>query len=673
MKIAGKTVLVCNCEGTMPLDAKALQQAAGSDTAPVIHHQLCRSELENAKAVFGRGEDTIVACLQEAPVFSETAAALETAGDIRFCGIREQAGWSDEAGRATPKIAALLAAAAVEARPARAVSLHSDGRAVVLANDDDGLQAAQRLASRLDVTLILDAASSVIPPRSTDVPVYLGGTLQAEGHFGAYVVTADPCHHTAPSGRERVSTASSHAGRFECDLILDLRNDAALFPAHEKRDGYFRPDTGNPAAVAQALFDMTDLVGEFDKPIYVDYDPSICAHSRSRVTGCSKCLDVCPLSAITSQGDTVAIDPVVCAGCGSCSAVCPTGAASYAMPGRGELLGRLRAMLTTYRQAGGQDALILFHGQDDGAGVVDMAARLSRGLPARVLPVAVNEPTQIGLDALASAFAYGATQVIVLTHAKDGDHAALTDQVSLTNSILSELGFGDGRAVISDTGDPETLSEQLYALPSLPGITAGDFFPADRKRTAAMMALRQLHAAADAPPDIIPLPAGAPFGSLNVDTGGCTLCLSCVGACPANALRDNPDAPMLRFREEACVQCGLCRATCPESVITLVPQLDFTGAAREERLIKEEQPFHCISCGKAFGNQSSIEKMIEKLSGHSMFQDPRALERLKMCEDCRVADMFSDKQPMAGGERPLPRTTDDYFAARERGEDEDNS
>jgi ferredoxin len=128
---------------------------------------------------------------------------------------------------------------------------------------------------------------------------------------------------------------------------------------------------------------------------------------------------------------------------------------------------------------------------------------------------------------------------------------------------------------------------------------------------------------------------------------------------------------MLRFREEACVQCGLCRATCPENVITLVPQLDFTGAAREERLIKEEQPFHCISCGKAFGTQSSIEKMIDKLADHSMFKgDPRALERLKMCEDCRVADMFNDQQPMAAGERPLPRTSDDYLAGKFSDEDE---
>jgi len=672
MKIAGKTVLVCNCEGTMPLDGKALQKAFAADGTPTIHHQLCRSELDAAKRAFADGGDTIVACLQEAPVFSEAAADSDVRGVVRFCGIREQAGWSDEAASATAKIAALLAEATIDITPARAVSLHSEGRAIVLANSDDGIAAAQRLAERLAVTLILDADVPVTPTAATGFPVYLGSAVTAAGHFTAYRVTVADCRHTAPSSRGHVAAASRHDGVFDGDMILDLRNGTPLFPAHGKRDGYVRPDMGSPAAVERALFDMADLVGEFEKPIHIEYNPSICAHSRSRVVGCSRCLDVCPLSAIVSDGDRVAIDPVVCAGCGSCSAVCPTGAASYALPARGELLARLRILLAAYRQAGGSRPVILFHGQDNGAEMIGLAARLGRGLPARVIPVAVNEPTQIGLDALASAFAYGAAQVAVLAGAPGEDRAGLDDQMALTDAILDALGHGGGRLTVIDSRDPDALCDRLYGLEPREPVAAGDFYPADQKRTAVMMALRHLHDANADAPDVIPLPAGAPFGSLKVDTDGCTLCLSCVGACPANALKDNPDAPMLRFREEACVQCGLCRATCPEKVISLVPQLDFTGAAREERLIKQEQPFHCITCGKPFGTQSTIDRMIDKLSGHSMFQgNARALERLKMCEDCRVADLFSEQQPMAAGERPRTRTTDDYLSGGIKDDDED--
>ena len=57
------------------------------------------------------------------------------------------------------------------------------------------------------------------------------------------------------------------------------------------------------------------------------------------------------------------------------------------------------------------------------------------------------------------------------------------------------------------------------------------------------------------------LPAHAPFGAVEIDTPGCTLCLSCVAACPTGALSDDPNRPMLRFSEEACVQSGLSSAS----------------------------------------------------------------------------------------------------------------
>ena len=131
-------------------------------------------------------------------------------------------------------------------------------------------------------------------------------------------------------------------------------------------------------------------------------------------------------------------------------------------------------------------------------------------------------------------------------------------------------------------------------------------------------------------------------------------------------MADNPDKPQLRFLEEACIQCGLCRATCPENVIALEPRLDFTSAARNLRTIKEEEPFECVRCGKPFGTASTINTMVEKLKGHSMFSDEAALNRLRMCEDCRIIDMAeAGNDPMAEGVRPMPRTIDDYLRERE--------
>ena len=173
---------------------------------------------------------------------------------------------------------------------------------------------------------------------------------------------------------------------------------------------------------------------------------------------------------------------------------------------------------------------------------------------------------------------------------------------------------------------------------------AATFLPMGDKRALMRLALQELHAHAPSPVDHVPLPEGAPFGRVVVDTAGCTLCLACVGACPEAALADNPEAPQLRFLEKNCVQCGLCVTTCPEDAITLEPRLwlaDGGRARKQLRVLNEAQPFHCVACGKPFGTQRAIEGMFTKLAAHPMFQGAAA-QRLKMCQDCRVVDMFSN-------------------------------
>ena len=173
---------------------------------------------------------------------------------------------------------------------------------------------------------------------------------------------------------------------------------------------------------------------------------------------------------------------------------------------------------------------------------------------------------------------------------------------------------------------------------------------------------------APAPAGVVPLPAGAMLGGLVVDAAGCTLCLSCVGACPTGALSDQADRPALRFDESLCVQCGLCAATCPEKVVTLAPRLDVTAFERGPVAIKEEEPFCCIACGKPFGVKSTIERVTAKLAGqHWMFagEGAKRLELVKMCEDCRIEASFNEAvDPYGAPPRPRVRTSDDYFAER---------
>ena len=473
----------------------------------------------------------------------------------------------------------------------------------------------------------------------------------------------------APSSRGALSFGVPRDGAVsKCDIVLDLSGGAALFPAPDLRDGYLRADPGDPAAVLRAVLKARDLVGTFDKPRYITFTEDLCAHSRSKIVGCHRCLDLCPTGAITPAGQHVSIDAQVCAGCGQCAAACPTGAAAYALPPADALMRRLRALLSAYREAGGANPVVLLHDEDHGGALIDALARHGDGLPAHVLPLAVNEVTQVGLEAVAATFAYGASALRFLLRAKPRhDIAGLNKTVALAQPILAGLGFAGARVATIETDDPDALGVALREIAVQPTPRAASFAPVGGKRDVLRLALRELHRVAPAPVDVVALPADAPFGKVEINVEGCTLCLACVSACPTGALMDDHERPMLRFAEDACVQCGLCKATCPEKVITLTPQLDFRAATAQARVLKQEEPFHCIRCQKPFGVKSTIERVTAKLEGkHWMYKgSAQRLDVIKMCDECRVVVMTETDFDPYGAPRPNVRTTEDYLRERE--------
>jgi ferredoxin len=200
-----------------------------------------------------------------------------------------------------------------------------------------------------------------------------------------------------------------------------------------------------------------------------------------------------------------------------------------------------------------------------------------------------------------------------------------------------------------DGATHEACERALWDWPAaLAPRIAASFAGTTAKRSTLGLALDHLAAHAPVPRERIALPAGAPFGTITVNRDACTLCLACVGACPEGALLDNAEAPQLRLIETKCVQCGICAATCPEHAIALVPQLDLTPAARAPRVLNEATIFACIKCGKALGTEKMIGAMLSRLASHSMFAGPGALDRLKMCADCRVIDMVRNESGADG-------------------------
>jgi len=461
------------------------------------------------------------------------------------------------------------------------------------------------------------------------------------------------------------------------DLVLDLQAQP-LFAQHQPPQGYFHA-TGE-AGLIDATLKLRELVGEFDKPKFFNYRAKLCAHSRNEREGCTACVDVCSARAITSLRDAngpekgqIAVNPNLCVGCGACTTVCPSGALGYATPTAAHQGAKLRSMLAAYARAGGPKlaggAALLLHSEGEGARLLGELGRAAgggkvgaaggpalrastkaphlRGLPARVLPVELFHTASVGLDLWLAAIAHGASQVWVLMTDEEAPEyrAAVAAQMAVGQAILSGLGYEGQHLRVVHARDAAGLDAALRSAPAQTVAQAASFAVQSDKRATLELAIDHLAAQAAARPEAIALPAtGSPFGSLALDTGKCTLCLACVGACPASALGDNPDRPQLKFTEKNCVQCGLCVLTCPEDALALQPRLwlaDGGKARKQPRVLNEAQPFACVKCGKPFGTQKAIEGMLTKLVGHSMFQGA-ALERLKMCGDCRVIDLHTN-------------------------------
>jgi len=664
-----KRILVCSCEDTMRLDMVGIRHGCHNCDVTTFR-QLCGAELDRFREASDTKGDLTVACTQQAPLFTDEAGARP--GRIDFVNLRETAGWSSDGTDAGPKMAALLAATSVPTPDTSFVNLSSDGVILIYGRDGAAIEAGKLLADHLDVTVMLTAADEIAPPTTSVFPIVKGTIRNASGHFGAFELTIDDYAPPHPSSRDHfVFEASRNGAASRCDLVLDLSGGAPLFPAHDLRDGYLRADPRDPAAMLRAVLKARDLVGSFDKPKYIEFTADLCAHSRSNLTGCHRCLDLCPTGAITPAGDHVSVDPNVCAGCGQCAAACPTSAASYALPPADTQLHKMRAMLLAYHEAGGSHPILLVHDGQHGTPLIDALARHGDGLPANVLPFAVNEVTQVGLEAIAAAFAYGTSAMRFLLRSEPRhDVTGLRQTLDMADVILSGLGLAGHRAGTIETDDPDALGTALREIEDLaPVEKRATFRTVGKRRDLLRFALSELHRVAPAPVDVIALPAAAPVGAVTINVEGCTLCLSCVSACPTGALRDDPERPVLKFVEDACVQCGLCASTCPEKVITLKPQIDFRATRAAAEIIKEEEPALCVRCGKPFGVKSTIERIAAKLEGrHWMFPaGDKRLDAVRMCADCRVITMSEQQfDPFAGvPERAPPRTSEDYLRQRD--------
>ncbi len=522
---------------------------------------------------------------------------------------------------------ALATLESVKTTPTSLINFQSNGRVIVF-GDDTAINLCADFSEPLRVTRVSMSGSR----QSTDP----GGAIalkkrkiEIEGHLGKFTV--------------RLVGADDIAETLQADIILDL-NPQPLIKREILPPGYLHESaTGaNSKALENQLLEMT---GEFEKPKYFKYNASICAHGVNGKTVCTRCIDACPADAIGSLIEKIEVDPYLCQGGGACATACPSGAIQYVYPRLADSGNRVRKMLQAFREQGGTQAIVMFHAE------TEFPQELLQQ-HASILPVRVEEVASVGMDLCLSALVYGASQVVLLSN-DEIPRLSLTElehQLEWLQAMLDSLGLEPQQISL------QAISAEFTALKPGMSVEPAIYTMPDNKRHAIFQAVDHLYQQLDQQQELVDLPQGAPFGTATINESTCTLCMACVGACPGKALQDgsNREVPEIFFIESNCIQCGACTQTCPESAITISPRMIFDRERRNHsRPLNKDIPFACISCGKLFAPTSVIAKMTDQLKDHYMFNSTRAMDRLKMCEDCRVVDIVQDPEAMKGSFDPL--------------------
>lgn len=528
------------------------------------------------------------------------------------------------------------------------VSYQSQGRLLLVGPEDRIRRAASLLpagvkptllvteavhdAEAADLEAIFDATASLaaLTLREPSLTGYLGQFqltgLNGQGERVNLAALCFPQHGFPQQGFPQQATVGSEP---HFDLVADLGR-APLFALERPPVGYLHlfDDDG----LAARLAELCALTGIFDKPRYFRLDPEACAFTARGVPGCSRCLDVCPTDALKPINGRIQIDPHLCQGFGSCASACPTGAIAYHQPDANTCGDYLFRLLKHYREAGGEAPQLLIAGESECEWV---EAELT-ALPANWLPVWVEESASLGIESWFAALAYGASAVRIALgdDAPESVRALVERELASAAVLLVGAGLAADRIALFDADAGEPVSGQP-AVALLDKPLKGD------KRENLFAAFDALWQANNGGREPLAVPHGAPYGSVELKEADCTLCMGCVAVCPSRALHAVGHTPGLNFIEQDCIQCGMCEKACPEQAIVLVPRLQPVPEARRAvQSLKAEEAACCIRCGKPFAPASMIRRIQQKLAGHSHFQN-EAAQRLLMCEDCRVKDVFA--------------------------------
>ena len=523
-----------------------------------------------------------------------------------------------------------LRAAEAQAEP-RYVSLRSDGRVLIAADEPLAGDLARRLSGDYRPILLLDQhAPAIEPPPSWRV--YRGELLEVSGRLGDFHAVVD----LPGSGRQELMV----------DQVVALDSEAAARPAPT---GYHVLRDAESANAGQLAARIDDLTGDFLKTVHVTYDADSCAAGAAGQQSCGACIPACPYQAIRRDPANllrVEVDHLSCEGCGACASACPTSSLRFTDPSPQALHAQLAALLEP--DGGDADQVVVFHCSEHGRRLIEEAGRLPLPYAANVLGIQVPCLRYVSAPAILGALRLGAAGVGLLGCAEcpHGERGLLERTLAFCQVTVEAFDLGAERLrlfLTTDGDEAETIgaltgfAESLAPAPVERDGLAPWRGKGDRQALAEIVSgfieKRQLE------PGRRPLDPALPFAVAEVEEEGCTLCRSCVNVCPTHAFRLDEPTSSLQFNHFACVACGLCESVCPEGVISLQHEVVYTREALEYRTVARDEMVGCLKCGSPFVNRKSLDAILAKVLQVGPLMDAFSGERrnlLRMCPDCRA-------------------------------------
>jgi len=635
-------LFLCNCRKTLPLDPQRL-------VLPIAPSVLSfatdpdNDVREFATAVNREQPDQVlIGCCAAPSLFRET---LSTAGGqslkLHFVNLKESCFLAhSDLQQAHAKATRLLraAVAAAEAKKTPAYNpLNVGGRILIAADGPRGRELADKLRDFAQPFLVVPPEDGAI---DGDGPwqLYRGRIVEIQGRLGDFRVTIEDASEPGTARREvKVD-----------QVVIISQNDT---PSVKARTGCHLLINPSEADLARLAERIRDLIGEFLKPVQVSYETDICAGGTANQEACGICITACPYDAISRDPQNhlrIQVDHMACEGCGACVSACPTSALHFTEPSPHELYTRMAALLTPLPgQNGGEALTILFHCGEQGRRALEEAGRRPLPYPATVLPVEVPCLRYVSEANMLAAFRLGAAGVGLLgcERCQHGERELLYQKLDFCRLTLDAFGLDSERLRLI-TADDNTQAEAVAALTGFAATLKTTPIRWDGKpirywdnREVIAEAIRTFIERTGREPGRRTFDAPYPFAFADVEASGCTMCRSCVNACPTHAFKLDEKTQSLQFKHIACVACGLCEKVCPENVITLRRELFFEREALEYRTVVQDDMVSCANCGKPYINRKALAAVEARVLSLESLLDTFTGNRrnlLRMCPDCRA-------------------------------------